>query len=91
MHTIQQLPCYRAPHNPSRTGQSSAEWNSNRTLMDRVRSMLSYSTLPISLWMEVLKAAVHILNRIPSKSMPKILYELWTGRKPTLNYLYVWD
>jgi hypothetical protein len=27
----------------------------NRTLMDMVRSMLSYSTLPISLWMEDLK------------------------------------
>jgi transposase InsO family protein len=40
----------------------------NRTLMDMVRSMLSYSTLPISLWMKALKTAVHILNRVPSKS-----------------------
>jgi hypothetical protein len=36
------------------------------------------------------KNAIHILNRVPSKSVPKIPYELWTGRKPTLNYLYVW-
>jgi hypothetical protein len=34
-----------------------------RTLMDMVRSMLSYSTLPIDLWMEALKAAIYILNR----------------------------
>jgi hypothetical protein len=34
----------------------------NRTLMDMVRSMLSYSTLPISLWMDALKTVVHILN-----------------------------
>jgi hypothetical protein len=34
----------------------------NRTLMDMVISMLSYSTLPISLWMDALKTAVHILN-----------------------------
>jgi hypothetical protein len=34
----------------------------NRTLMNMVRSMLSYSMLPISLWMEALKTAVHILN-----------------------------
>jgi hypothetical protein len=34
----------------------------NRTLMDMLRSMLSYSTLPISLWMEALKTSVHILN-----------------------------
>jgi hypothetical protein len=36
-----------------------------------------------------LKTAVHILNRVPSKSVPKTPYEIWTGRKPTLNYLYV--
>jgi hypothetical protein len=34
----------------------------NRTLMDMVRSMLSYSTLLISLWVEALKTVVHILN-----------------------------
>jgi hypothetical protein len=62
----------------------------NRTMMDMVRSMLSYSTLPISLWMEALKTAVHILNRVLSKSVPKTPYEIWTDRKPTLNYLHVW-
>jgi hypothetical protein len=62
----------------------------NRTLMDMVRSMLSYSTLPVNLWMEALKTAVHILNRVPSKSVPKTLYEMWTDRKHTLNYLHVW-
>jgi hypothetical protein len=62
----------------------------NRTLMDMVRSMLSYSTLPISLWMEALKTDIHILNRVPSKSMPRTPYEMWTDRKSTLNYLHVW-
>ena len=62
----------------------------NRTLMDMVRNMLSYSNLPLGLWMEALKTAIHILNRVPSKSVPKTPYELWTGRKPTLNYLHVW-
>ena len=58
--------------------------------MDMVRSMISYSTLPISLWMEALKTAIHILNRVPSKSVPKTPYELWTVKKPSLNYLRVW-
>jgi hypothetical protein len=58
--------------------------------MDMVRSMLTYSTLSISLWMEVLKTVVHILNHVPSKSVPKTLYEIWADRKPTLNYLHVW-
>jgi hypothetical protein len=62
----------------------------NRTLMYMVRSMLRYSTLLISLWMEAIKTAVHILNRVPSKSVSKTPYEMWTGRKPTLNYLHVW-
>ena len=52
--------------------------------------MISYSTLPISLWMEALKTVIHILNRVPSKSVPKTPYELWTGRVPSLNHLRVW-
>jgi hypothetical protein len=34
----------------------------NRTLMDIVRSMLSYPTFLINLWMKALKTVVHILN-----------------------------
>ena len=58
--------------------------------MDMMRSMISYSSLPINLWMEVLKTAIHILNRVPSKSVSKTPYELWTGKEPSLNYLRVW-
>jgi hypothetical protein len=61
----------------------------NRTLMDMVRSMLSYSTLPIDLWIESLKTDIHILNRVPSKSVSKTSYELWTAHKPSLNYIRV--
>jgi hypothetical protein len=48
----------------------------NHTLMDMVRSMLCYFTLPISLWMKTLKTVIHILNRVPSKSVFKTSYEL---------------
>jgi hypothetical protein len=61
-----------------------------RTLMDMVMSMLSYSNLPLGLWMEVLKTAMQILNKFPSKSVAKTPYELWTGRKLTLNYFHIW-
>jgi hypothetical protein len=57
--------------------------------MDMVRSMLSYFNLPMKLWMEALKTAVHILNWVPSKSVPKTPYELWTGRKLSLRHLRV--
>jgi hypothetical protein len=69
--------------------QNRVEERHNRTLMDMVRSMLSYPTLPIGLWMEVLKTAIHILNRVPSKSVSKTSYELWTEHKLSLNYIHV--
>jgi hypothetical protein len=75
---------------PGEPRQNRVAERCNHTLMDMVRSMLSYSTLLISLWMEALKTDIHILNRVPSTSMSKTSYELWTGRKPSLNYLHVW-
>ncbi|KAK0607649.1 hypothetical protein LWI29_018134 [Acer saccharum] len=61
----------------------------NRTLLDMVRSMLSYSTLPISFWGYALQTAIYILNDVPSKSVPKTPHELWTGRKPSLQHLRI--
>src|SRR3954468_19559831 len=75
---------------PGEPQQNGVAERRNRTLMDMVRSMMSYSTLPLGLWMEALKTAIHILNRVPSKSVPKTPYELWTGRVPSLHHLRVW-
>jgi hypothetical protein len=58
--------------------------------MDMVISMLSYSNLPLDLWMEALKTTMHILNRVPSKSVAKTPYELLTSKKPMLNYFNIW-
>ena len=66
---------YSTPGEPQQNGVAERR---NRTLMNMVRSMISYSTLPLSLWMEALKTAIHILNRVPRKSVPKTPYELWT-------------
>lgn len=52
----------------------------SHTLIDMIRGMIIYSTLPISLWMEPLKIVGHIPNRAPSQLVPKIPYELWTRR-----------
>ena len=54
-----------------------------------VRSMLSSSNLPKSLWTEALKTAVYILNRVPTKAVPKIPFELWKGWKPSLRHMRV--
>ena len=62
----------------------------NRTLMEIVRSMMSYSSVPISLWGEALKTAMYILNRVPSKGVLKTPFEFWTGRKPSLRHIHIW-
>ena len=57
---------------------------------DMVRSMLSNSCLPISLWMYALKTVMYLLNKVPSKVVQKTPFELWTSRKPSLRHLHVW-
>ena len=39
---------------------------------------------------KALKTAVYLLNRVPTKAVPKTPFEVWTGRKPSLRHLYVW-
>ena len=55
-----------------------------------VRSILSNSSVPMSLWMYALKTTMYLLNRVPSKTVPKTPFELWTGRKPSLRHLHDW-
>ena len=55
-----------------------------------VRSMLSYSSLPISFWGYALETATYLLNLIPSKSVSKTPIELWNGRKTSLNHIRIW-
>jgi len=45
----------------------------NKTLKDMVRSMISHSSLPKSLWEETLKTATYILNKVPTKAVAKHL------------------
>ncbi|KAJ9545205.1 hypothetical protein OSB04_024912 [Centaurea solstitialis] len=37
-----------------------------------------------------LETAANILNKVPTKSVEKIPYELWTGKKPKLSFLKIW-
>ncbi|RVW23885.1 Retrovirus-related Pol polyprotein from transposon TNT 1-94 [Vitis vinifera] len=78
---------YTMPGTPQQNGVAERR---NRTLMKMVRSMMSYSSVPISLWGEALKTAMYILNRVPSKAVPKTPFELWTGRKPSLRHIHIW-
>ena len=55
-----------------------------------VRSMMTQANLPISFWENALLTDTYILNRVPSKSVPPTLYELWNGEKPNLDNLHPW-
>ena len=55
-----------------------------------VRSMMSVSDLPMSFWGYALETATFTLNRVPSKSVKMMPYEIWCGKKPKLSFLKVW-
>ena len=55
-----------------------------------IRSMMSHTTLPISFWGYALETAIHILNRVPSKSVDTTPYEIWRGKKPSLKFVKIW-
>ena len=58
----------------------------NRTLLNMVRSMMSYSSLPNRTPLQI---AVYILNVVPSKSIQKTPLELWNGHKPSLRHFSI--
>ena len=53
----------------------------NRTLLNMVRAIMSYSTLLTSFWGYALLTACYPLNNDPSKSVPKTPHELWMARE----------
>lgn len=55
-----------------------------------VRSILRISNLPKSLCTEALNMEVYILNRVPTKAVPKTPFELWKGWKPSLRHMRFW-
>nr|GFA26735.1 zinc finger, CCHC-type [Tanacetum cinerariifolium] len=55
-----------------------------------VNSMLSYLGLSQGFWGEAMLTACYLLNRVSNKRNKITPYELWTKKKPNLNYLRVW-
>jgi transposase InsO family protein len=75
------------PYTPQQNGVAERR---NITLFDMVRSMMVQANLPISFWGDALLTAAYILNRVPSKSVSSIPYELWNRVKPNLGYFHLW-
>lgn len=62
----------------------------NQILLDMVRSMISQSDMALSFWGYALETAAFTLNKVPSKSVDKAPYEIWTGKSPSLSFLKIW-
>ncbi|KAL0401974.1 UNVERIFIED_CONTAM: hypothetical protein Slati_4227300, partial [Sesamum latifolium] len=61
----------------------------NRTLLDMVRSMISFTELPPSLWDYALETAIKLLNMASSKTVAQTPYEIWHRKPASYKYLRV--
>ena len=77
------IPQYTMPGTPSMNGVAEIQ---NRMLKYDQSFYLTSITLG-----KVLKTVVYILNRAPTKATDKTPYEIWTGKKPSLNHLHIWE
>ena len=75
---------------PYTSQQNGVAERMNRTLMDKVRSMLYHSNLPLRFWGEALSTAVYLANRSPTSAINETPYERWNeGSKPDVSNLRV--
>lgn len=75
-----------APYTPEQNGKAERD---NRTIVESARTMLHSKNLPTFLWAEPINTAVYVLNRSASSGKIATPYELWVGKKPSLEYLRI--
>ena len=51
---------------------------------------MTQTHLPITFWGDALLTTTFVLNRVPTKLVTTMPYELWTNRKPDLSFLRPW-
>ena len=62
----------------------------NRTVMERVRSMLAHAKLPKTFWAEALMTAAYVINRSPSVPLDNdIPQRVWCGKDVSYRHLRV--
>jgi hypothetical protein len=69
--------------------QNGAAERLNRTLMEKVRPMLSATSLPKYLWAEAVVTANYVRNRSPVSNRDKTPYELFYGSQPDVSNLRI--
>ncbi|KAL0381259.1 UNVERIFIED_CONTAM: hypothetical protein Sangu_0190200 [Sesamum angustifolium] len=73
----------------NQTVERCASERKNQTLLDMVRSMMSFLELPLSFWGNALETVAKLLNMAPSKKISQMQYEIWHGKPASYRYLKV--
>lgn len=82
------LGTYTAPYTPAQNGVGE---RINRTIIEKVRSMLIGAKLPKAYWGEAVLAATYLYNRTLNSSIGfKTPYEAKTGRIPDISNIRTW-
>ncbi|GFV01110.1 uncharacterized protein TNCV_1010311 [Trichonephila clavipes] len=72
------------PYNSESNGKAE---RANRVLLERARSLLYESKLPLKFWAEAINCSTQVSNVTPRKRKEKNPIRNLTGNKPKLNYL----
>jgi hypothetical protein len=75
------------PYTPQQNGVAE---RTNRTIVEKARSLLSDAGPPKAYWAEAVSTAVYLINRTPTRVLNfKTPEEVWTGRKPDIGHLKI--
>nr|GEW19254.1 zinc finger, CCHC-type [Tanacetum cinerariifolium] len=88
-HRIRHM--FTAPYSPQQNGIFERK---NQTLKEMVTAILISSGMSQDMCRgrgEAILTATYLLNKIPRKEREETPYELWMRRKPSYQYLRVWD
>lgn len=75
------------PYSPQQNGVAE---RTNRSVVEKARSLMAEGDLTKAYWEDATRAAVYLKNRCPHRALNnKTPYELWNGQKPDLSNLRV--
>ncbi|PKU66151.1 Retrovirus-related Pol polyprotein from transposon TNT 1-94 [Dendrobium catenatum] len=78
---------YSCPHTPSQNGIAERK---NRHILETIRSLLIHSKAPQTLWTHALHTAIHIINRLPTRTLEnKTPYESLFRIPPSYDHLKI--